>query len=352
MLRRTRGSLFAAALLAVPFAAPALAAEAPSTAVAEARELIDAQRPAEALAAVDRALAVDPDDAEALLVRSTARFMLGEVEAGREDLDRALVLDPELRQGWLNRGGLAVAEERYADALAAFQQAEQLDPRAPENDLNIGAVQLLQGDLEPASRRFERYLAGAGDSADGWYLVASNYALAGYAALAVEHLRGAVERDERSRRRSRTDPNFSGLSDNPSFLRLLATDSHRPPPGTLTAERIFDAPYDGGRGPLLPAVLDVLQLDDRPFDTQVEVTESWALIGGMVRIKVSDTLVGKGRVQLSAPPGTFGPEGWRQTVKGLLKQIQHRVLVRSLARERQEAEGRSGGRTPPRPPLP
>jgi tetratricopeptide (TPR) repeat protein len=352
MPRRTRGSLLAAALLLVPFAAPALAASAPTTAVAEARELIDAQRPAEALAAVNRALAADPDDAEALLVRSTARFMLGEVEAGREDLDRALVLDPELRQGWLNRAGLAVAEERYADALAAFRRAEELDPRAPENDLNLGAVLLLQGELEPASQRFERYLAGAGDSADGWYLVASNYALAGYAALAVEHLRGAVERDERSRRRARSDPNFTGLSDNPRFLRLLAADSHQPPPGSFTADRTFDAAYEGGRGLLLPAVLDVLQLGDRPFDPQVEVAESWALIWGEVRIKVSDTLGGKGRVQLSAPPGSFTPDGWRQTADDLLQRIQHQALVRSLARERQGPKGRGGDRRPPRPPLP
>ena len=70
--------------------------------------------------------------------------MLGDMEPGRRDLDRALELDPELRQGWLNRAALAVAEERYADAVAAFRRAEALDPAAPENDLNVGTAQLLQ----------------------------------------------------------------------------------------------------------------------------------------------------------------------------------------------------------------
>ena len=331
----------AAGEVAAPF--PVQDAGAPASAVAQARELLDAQRPDEALALLDRALAARPDDAEALLLRSTARFMLGDLEAGRRDLDRALVLDPTLRQGWLNRAAVAVAEERYDDALAAFLHAEELDPRAPENDLNVGTVQLLQGQLEPASRRFQRYLAGAGDTAEGYYLVAGNYALAGYAALAVEHLRAAVERDERSRRRARTDPNFASLETNPRFQRLLATDAYEPPAGSFAADRTLEAGYDGGRGPLLPAVLDALQLGDRPFDPQVEVTEVWALIWGEVRIKVSDTLGGRGRVQLSAPPGAFTPAGWRQATDSLLARIERQALMRSLSKERHESQGRGGG---------
>ena len=318
-------------------------AREPVSATAQAQELIDAERPEDALSLLDRALALEPDDAEALLLRSTARFMLGDVEAGRHDLDRALVLDPKLRQGWLNRAALAVSEERYDDALAAFNRAEELDPRAPENDLNVGTVLLLQGKLEPASQRFARYLAGAGDTADGHYLVASNYALAGYAALAIENLRGAIQRDERTRRRARTDPNFSALQTNARFQRLLANDAYEPPPGSFTADRMFDAAYDGGRGPLLPAVLDALQLGDRPFDPQVEVTESWALIWGDLRIKVSDTLGERGRVQLSAPPGSFTPAGWRQASEHLLESVQRQATMRNLARERHEAAGHGGG---------
>ena len=321
---------------------PAAPARTAATGTAEAQELIDAERPAEALKVIERALAAAPDDAEAMLLRSTAHFMLGDMEAGRRDLDRALVLDPELHQGWLNRAALAVSEERYDDALAAFRRAEEIDPRAPENDLNAGAVLLLKGELEAATQRFARYLAGAGDTAEGYYLVAGNYALAGYAALALENLRGAIERDERTRRRARTDPNFSALQTNPRFLRLLSTDSYQPPAGSFQDDRTFDVRYDGGRGPLLPAVLDALQLGDRPFDPQVEVTESWALIWGDLRIKVSDTLGDRGRVQLSAPPGRFTPASWRQATRDLLDRIEHQALLRNLAKERQEADGNGG----------
>jgi tetratricopeptide (TPR) repeat protein len=124
-----------------------------------------------------------PGDAEALLLRATAQLMEGDSVAGRRDLEKALAADPALRQGWLTLGALAVAERSWDEALVAFRRAEALEPEAADNDLNIGAVELLAGDLEAASRRFARYLEGGGADANGYYLVAKNYALAGYEAL-------------------------------------------------------------------------------------------------------------------------------------------------------------------------
>ena len=321
-------------LLAVPLlAALPAAAQGADSSLAQAQELLDAQRPTQALSLLNRVLQRDGDNAEALLLRSSAHFMLGDMEPGRRDLDRALELDPELRQGWLNRAALAVAEERYADAVAAFRRAEALDPAAPENDLNVGTAQLLQGELAPASERFSSYLEGAGDTAEGYYLVASNYALAGYAALAVEHLRGAIERDERTRRRARTDPNFRPLQNNARFRRLMSRDVYEPPAGSHLADATFDAAYRGGRGPLLPAVLDALQLGDRPFDPNVEVTDAWALVWGDVRIKVSDSLGEKGRVQLSAPATAFTPAEWKQVSSDLLTRIERQSMARSRGQD-------------------
>lgn len=323
----------AAVTLLVLTTLAALAAAGPAAAqdgdpLARARELVDSGAAREALDHLDPLLRRRPKSAEAWLLRSTARFMLGDVDGGRDDLDRALRLDPELRQGWLNRAGLAVSEERYDDALAAFRRAEGLDPRAPENDLNIGTVLLLQGELEPASERFARYLASAGATAEGYYLVASNYALAGYEALAVQHLQRAVERTERMRLRARTDPNFSSLGDNPRFLRLLSTDPYEPPPGAHTAARTYGVRYDGGRGPLLPAVLDALQLGRHPFDPRVEVTESWALIWGELRIKVEDAPQG-GAVSLSAPAQSFTPQEWEERADDLLDAITRQAILRT-----------------------
>jgi len=318
------------ALLATAFVAaprPAPAAQRPPETVDQAEALIEQERPEEAIAELDRWLKRRPDDARALLLRSTARFMLGETDAGRVDLDRALELDPTQREGWLNLAGLEVAAGRWDAALAAFERAERLDPDAPENDLNLGTTLLLRGDLEPATRRFARYLAGPGDTAEGHYLVAKSYATAGYEALAVETLRAAVERDERARRSARTDPAFSALADHPRYRQLLATDAWTPPPGALRAERTFPARYDGGRGTLMRAVLDALQLSGRPLDPWVEVTEDWALVWSDVRVKVTDAADG-GRVELSAAPGRYGAEEWTAETADLFRSIALRIAAR------------------------
>lgn len=299
-----------------------------AAAVAKAQELVDAERPEEALALLEPLLEQHPSDAQALLLRSTARFMLGEFEAGRADLDRALELDPNQRRAWLNRAALDLAGKDYAGALEAFRRAETLDPRAPDNDLNIGAVLLLQGELRPASERFAEYLEANPRSADAFYLVATNYAVAGYEALAIEHLRRAVDLDELARLRARTDPNFVDLEDNPRFTSLLNVDTYRPPEGAYTAAQTFDVPYDPEAGALLDAVVYTLQLAGRPFDPRVEVTGAWAVVRGDFRVKISNTLGNKGLVQVSAPAEAFTPAEWRARTEELFRGIQIRLVTR------------------------
>lgn len=322
-------SVAAAALAISALLAPAaFAQDGRAAALAKAQELVDAERPEEALALVEPLLKRDPADAQALVLRSTARFMLGEIEAGRADLDRALALDPKQRRAWLNRAALDLAGADYAAALEAFRRAESLDPRAPDNDLNIGAVLLLQGELRTASERFARYLEAHPRSADALYLVATNYAVAGYEALAIEHLRRAVDLDELARLRARTDPNFADLRDNPRFASLLTVDTYRPPEGAYTATRTFEVPYDPEAGALLDAVVYTLQLSGRPFDPRVEVTDAWAVVRGELRVKISNTLGNKGLVQVSAPAEAFTPAEWRARTEELFKGIQIRLVTR------------------------
>jgi tetratricopeptide (TPR) repeat protein len=324
-IRISSAALLLTLLLAAPVP-PGRAAESPREALARAQELLDAERPEEAL----EVLAEVPrgaSQARVMLLRSTARFMLGQTDAGRRDLDRALDLDPGLRQGWLNRAALDIAEERYDQALAALRKAEELDPGAPENDLNIGAVLLLSGELSQASERFRRYLAGPGASAQGYYLVASNYASSGYTNLAVEHLRRAIELEERLRLQARSDPNFVALAEDEAFRRLMDAEPQPPPPGAYLARRHYPEEYAGGQGPLLPAVLDALQLGGVPFDPRVEVTPAWALIWGELRIVVRTAPDDQGLVEVSAPADRFTPEGWRQRTEELFRRIQTRLAT-------------------------
>lgn len=325
-VRRT----LAVAFLSLCLAAPAAASE---ERIARARALLDDGRPAAAVDALAPVLRRDPDDPEALLLRSTAHFMEGRIEEGRADLDRVLAVAPGVRQAWLNRAGLAIAEERYDRALDALERARELEPEALDNHLNLGAVLLLQGHLPEATDHFRSYLAAAGGAAEAHYLVATNYAGRGYAALAVESLRRAVELDERFRLEARTDPNFLPIAEAPALRELLETDLHPPGRGDRVSRRSFPAAFSEGDGPLLSAVLEGLRLAGEPFDPRVEVTSRWALVHGDLRIKLYDQTTPEGAtegvVAVSAPENELPREEWERRVDGLLEAVEVGLLRRS-----------------------
>lgn len=328
-----RISLFCLALIfLVP---PTLAAS--DERLAKAQRLLDEGRPVAALSEIEALLRRDPDHPEALLLRSTARFLEGRMEEGRADLDRALAADPTLRQAWLNRAGLDIAEERYDDALEALERARELDPAATDNALNIGAVLLLQGRIKEATGHFESYLAAAGGSAEegaeAHYLVAKNYAGQGYARLAVATLRRAVELDESYRLAARTDPSFQAVAEAPDFRRLLETDLHPPGPGDRVARERYPVPYEGGEGPLLSAVLEALRLAGEPFDPRVEVTPEWALIHGELRVKLSDAPADGAAepevtLQISARSAAVPAADWERRIDRLLEALDLALLRR------------------------
>lgn len=312
-----------AALLPLPRAAASSPLSDPLAAAQQAVDAGDSERALDLLAPI---LKREPKNARALLLRSTARCIGGELDDCRKDLDQALAIDPTLRQGWLNRAGLAISEKRYDDAVAALSQAEKLDPAASDNAINLGAVYLLQGKLELASREFERHLAANPGSASAYYLVASNFALAGYSALAAQHLGRAIELDERSRVRARSDPNFAELAASRPFQALLTTDSFVPPAGSSTASRIYRSPYKGATSPLLVAVLNALQIAGTPMDTNVEVTDEWALLWTDARIKISRRSEQETAIEFSAPPGKFTAEGWDAHSRALFAGIDTELL--------------------------
>jgi len=317
----TVGALAAFAFLpgAAPLAAaPAVAAAKPN--LARAQELVDAGRAAEALPILDRMLAASPTDAKALLLRSTARFQTGDLDGGKKDLERSLAIDPGQRQAWLNRGALDLAEKRYDRALEAFGEGEKLDPKAPDNDVNLGAVLLLKSDLKGASDRFRRYLAAQADSSEAHYLVASNYALAGYAALAVETLRRAIELDERQRLRARRDPVFTPLDENKAFQQLLATESYRLPPGAYATSHTYPLGYSED-GRLVQAVVQAMRAAGEKLDPNFESGPGWTLLWGDLRIKVSGPPNQSGLVEISAPLDRMSAADWKRRTDKLLAAI-------------------------------
>jgi tetratricopeptide (TPR) repeat protein len=303
------------------------AKEDPAAQLRAAQARLDQEDPQGALDILDKLVKKQPKLAPGYLMRATARLMLG-APGGKEDLDRALQLDPTLRQAWLDRGAVALSEKRYDAALADFEKARELQPGDANILLIFVAVQRLLGYVDAASKSFESFLGLRPGDAQATYLVARNYALAGYAGLAIQYLQGAVALDERMRAAARADANFGDLASNARFQQLLAADSYMPPAYAYRAVRSFPGAYSGGRGPLLPATLDALQALGEPYEPRGEVTPDWALLWGAMRVKVSDGPQG-GTVELSAPPDRMSAADWQRRSDRLLDSIFVQLAKRS-----------------------
>jgi tetratricopeptide (TPR) repeat protein/ADP-heptose:LPS heptosyltransferase len=90
--------------------------------------LLDLKRFAEAEAAFSKAVALQPDFGVGLANLGRARFHLGRHEAALEAFDAALALDPHYPSGHRSRAGALMALERFAEALAAYDRSIALEP--------------------------------------------------------------------------------------------------------------------------------------------------------------------------------------------------------------------------------
>ncbi|HET9253171.1 MAG TPA: tetratricopeptide repeat protein [Candidatus Eisenbacteria bacterium] len=89
-----------------------------------------------ALADLDRALALDPENEEALSTRGTVHLMRQDFGRARADLDRALRLRPESSAAWNNRGLVRLNQGDTSGAVEDFTRAIELSPRSHEGYLN------------------------------------------------------------------------------------------------------------------------------------------------------------------------------------------------------------------------
>ena len=256
--------------------------------------------------------------------RGTARLMLGDLKAGSADLEQSLKEDPGLRLGWVNLGGLEIAEGNYRAAEKAFRKAYELAPDLPESHLNLGASLILIGSTGEAKTHFNQYLKLEGGTGEAYYLVATNYAIGGLETDAVAALERAVEQDEHLRLRARRDDRFLNLT-SLDYRVLLNTDHYRPPADHYRVEAAFRTRYSQKDGELLYAVLESLRKLEIPYDPEVEAAAKWAIVWGDLRIKLRNQDNGTGVVSLSAAPGTMSREAFHRLSQQLFQSI-HGIL--------------------------
>ena len=300
----------------------ALRAQSDDPELTRIEELLQAEKPDLALEKAQRLIKKDKSNAAALLLRSMAHAMLGDASAAYDDLEKAVRVDPGMRQAWLNLAGLEIAEGRFDAAYEALIEARKIDPSADDNHLNLGAVLLMSGRTDDAEPHFRAYLDANPESAEAAYLVASNYALRTLVDTAVVHLSRAIELDERMRLRARSDDRFLTLDASPAYRRLLGTDSWATPTDWHRTAAAFSEPYRSNDPKLVYAVLEALGKLGLQYDPNIEATLEWALIWGELRIKIYNQENGTGVVALHAPNERFSSDAWHRSSQEIFRAVQ------------------------------
>jgi tetratricopeptide (TPR) repeat protein len=124
-----------------------------------ARALLAERRPAEALVAADRVLALEPDDLHADFLRGSALSALGQPATAIDALQRALARDPDNAGAWLNLGNACADLDRLDEAERHCREAIRRTPDLVEAHASLGFVLTSLGRLDEAIAACEAAIA-------------------------------------------------------------------------------------------------------------------------------------------------------------------------------------------------
>lgn len=141
-----------------PGGAPAatLVPPAPEDDLAQVRALMARGDHVQAVAALDRVLALDPMQARAYLLRARCRLTLGDTPSALVDCIRALELDPSQLEAWLLYARTLRQLGRLREAMAAAERALALHPGLAEAWAERGDLREALGDPAGARADLER----------------------------------------------------------------------------------------------------------------------------------------------------------------------------------------------------
>lgn len=128
------------------------------------RVLNESERYGEALAAADRAVVMDPENAVAHYLRGRSLANMERVQDATEALRTSLDLNPENGDVWNRLGLLLLRHGEIAEAVTVLERAVALNPGLAYIQNNLGLAYERSGRLDDAAHRFATGLAVGGDS--------------------------------------------------------------------------------------------------------------------------------------------------------------------------------------------
>lgn len=126
-----------------------------------ARAWLVAEAPAAARAAIDRALALVPDDPTLLTDRAEVRAQDGDYQGAIGDLSAALAREPRSADALVFRASASRRLGRMDAALADLAAALAIQPRHAEGLLERGVIRNIKGDHEGAREDWQAVVGSA-----------------------------------------------------------------------------------------------------------------------------------------------------------------------------------------------
>lgn len=130
----------------------------------EGARLLRQQRPDEAADRLERARELDPMNVEVAINLGGAYVMQGHHAKAVPILEEASRADPDHVMVWINLAAAylgyleASDEDSQRKAIAAFERALALNPKAPSVNYNLGLIYKQRGEIEKAAAHFWRAL--------------------------------------------------------------------------------------------------------------------------------------------------------------------------------------------------
>ncbi|MGC8779514.1 MAG: tetratricopeptide repeat protein [Anaerolineae bacterium] len=143
--------------------------------VGEGARLLAARRPGEAIPKLEEALSLDPNNVSAAINLGGAYILQGKHQRAVPTLEAASRLEPDNAMVWSNLAAAYLGKlplstpEQQERAIAAYERALTIDPRAPNVHYNLGLIYLERNDAERAAAYFHAALQTDPNDRDAQY---------------------------------------------------------------------------------------------------------------------------------------------------------------------------------------
>lgn len=174
----------------------------------------------------DRALAIQPDQADAWYNQGITLRKLGRYEEAISNYDHALAIEPEKSQAWNARGVALQKLGQYQEAISSYERAIAISPDLYKGWYNLGNALMTLGDYSGALEKFAKTLEICPNYDQALYNSACMHSLLGNPEIALDFLEKTIQAaPEPYQQIAAQDSDLQLLQSNSRFHQLLCRET-------------------------------------------------------------------------------------------------------------------------------